>query len=57
MIIYVSDTDPLSPSGGLDSRLVGNVFEFQSAQIVIKEMLRLDGAFVECPRVDQKNVG
>jgi hypothetical protein len=28
MIVYVSDTDPLSPSGGLDSCLVGNVFEF-----------------------------
>src|SRR2546430_13771567 len=49
MIVYVSDTDPLSPSGGLDSRLVGNVVEFQSAQIVIKEMLRLDGACPECP--------
>ena len=29
MIVDVSDTDALSPSGGLDSRLIGNVFEFQ----------------------------
>ena len=49
MIVYVSDTDALSPSGGLDSRLVGNVFESQPAQIVIKEMLRMDGAGPECP--------
>ena len=35
MIVDVSNTDSLSPSGGLDSRLVRNVFEFQSTQIVI----------------------
>ena len=49
MIVYVSDTDALSPSGRLDSRLIGNVFEFQSAQIVIEEMLRMDGACPESP--------
>src|ERR1700722_12505173 len=57
MIVYVSDTDPLSPSGGLDSRLLSNVFEFQPAQIVIKEMLRRDRACPERSCVDQKNVG
>ena len=49
MIVYVSDTDALSPSCGLDSRLFGNVFEFKSAQIVIKEMLRVDRASPEGP--------
>src|SRR2546423_12792070 len=57
MIVYVSNTDSLPPSGGLDSRLVGDVFEFQPAQIVIKKMLRLDGVGPEHPCVDQKNVG
>src|ERR1700747_849744 len=49
MIVYVSNADSLSPPGGLDSRFVGDVFEFQSTQIVVKEMLRLDGACPECP--------
>src|SRR5579864_167766 len=49
MIVYVSNTDSLSPPGRLDSRFVGDVFEFQSPQIVIKEMLRLDSACPECP--------
>src|SRR5438874_1261198 len=49
VIVYIADTDTLSPSGKFDSRLVGDVFEFQSTQIAIKEMLWLDGAFVERP--------
>src|SRR6267143_6005204 len=49
MIVYVCDTDSLSPSGRLDSRFVGNVFEFQSAQVVIKEMLRLRSVFLQSP--------
>src|SRR6267154_3031817 len=57
MIIYVSDTDPLPPSGGLDSRLVSNVFEFQSAQIVIKEMLRLRSPLSSVPELTRKMSG
>jgi len=49
--------DPLSPSSEFDSCFFGNVFEFQSTQIVIEEMLWLDGAFLDRPGVDQKNVG
>src|SRR5205814_574759 len=51
VVIYIPDTDPLSPSGEFDSCLVGNIFEFQSTQIAIKEMLWLDCAFVERPGV------
>jgi len=49
MIVYVSNTDSLPPSGGLDSGLVGDVFKFQPAQIVIKEMLRWSSVFLQSP--------
>src|SRR5438067_8393766 len=42
VIVYIADTDTLSPPSKFDSRLVRDVFEFQSTQIAIKEMLRLE---------------
>src|SRR5438128_8015384 len=49
MIVDISDADSLSPSSGCDSRLVSDVFEFQPAEVVIKEVLRLSSVFIESP--------
>ena len=49
MIVDVSDADSLSPSRGCDSRLVSDVFEFQPAEVVIEEVLRLSSVFLKSP--------